>query len=456
VWTFNFRFMHKNKIIHRDLKLGNLFVSDNMELKIGDFGLATTIQYEGERKHTICGTPNYIAPEILEGKSNGHSYEVDYWAIGVIMYTMLFGRPPFETDDVKETYKRIQNLDYSLPQHIYVAEEAKDLIKKILVINPHDRINIEAIRNHPFMAKTVLPKNLPNSTAYLPPNGQFYRKLTTENEPIKGVEDLSRLENIHVNDFKDIKDFAKNNVKGLKVNSVKMKDIKSGRPTSPGKVVPPRDTMNTSYSKEDHKLMKEKKSNVDPNAVTYVENIVDYSSTFGILYHTNNGILGILFNDKTSMYKAYGGSEVSYERNKQLKRYGGNSNIPSDIKSKIEILTNYEKYLQSQGGLTVSTGKREIYIKKVIKSDISYIFKLSNRVIQVSFSFMFRLYFQTIRGYLLITMRIEMLYSLIRMGRHIVIVYTLLINAIIRGLLSDMSIIKKSFMRKWRNDLPSW
>ena len=94
------KYMHKSKVIHRDLKLGNLFLSSNLHIKIGDFGLATRVEYDGERKHTVCGTPNYIAPEILEGRSNGHSYEVDYWAIGVIVYTLLIGKPPFETDDV--------------------------------------------------------------------------------------------------------------------------------------------------------------------------------------------------------------------------------------------------------------------------------------------------------------------------------------------------------------------
>lgn len=66
------------------LKLGNLFLNDNMEIKLGDFGLATRLEYNEEKKKTICGTPNYIAPEILEGK--GHSYEVDVWSVGVIMY----------------------------------------------------------------------------------------------------------------------------------------------------------------------------------------------------------------------------------------------------------------------------------------------------------------------------------------------------------------------------------
>lgn len=101
------RYIHAHKIIHRDLKLGNLFVNDQMQIKIGDFGLAAKINFIGERKRTMCGTPNYIAPEVLEGKT-GHSYEVDVWSLGVIIYTLIIGKPPFETTDVKETYARIK------------------------------------------------------------------------------------------------------------------------------------------------------------------------------------------------------------------------------------------------------------------------------------------------------------------------------------------------------------
>lgn len=86
-------YLHDCRVIHRDLKLGNLFLNDEMEIKIGDFGLATRVDYDGERKRTLCGTPNYIAPEVLGKK--GHSYEVDAWSLGCILYTLLIGKPPF-------------------------------------------------------------------------------------------------------------------------------------------------------------------------------------------------------------------------------------------------------------------------------------------------------------------------------------------------------------------------
>ena len=78
--------MHEKRVIHRDLKLGNLFLDSRMNVKLGDFGLAALLVDDNERKRTICGTPNYIAPEVLCDNGGGHSYEVDLWNIGVIMY----------------------------------------------------------------------------------------------------------------------------------------------------------------------------------------------------------------------------------------------------------------------------------------------------------------------------------------------------------------------------------
>ena len=70
------KYIHNHKVIHRDIKLGNIFLNEKLEIKLGDFGLASKLEFEGERKRTICGTPNYIAPEILDSNT-GHSFEVD-------------------------------------------------------------------------------------------------------------------------------------------------------------------------------------------------------------------------------------------------------------------------------------------------------------------------------------------------------------------------------------------
>jgi len=147
------KYMNSHRVIHRDLKLGNLFLNDKMEVKVGDFGLATKLEFDGERKRTICGTPNYIAPEILEGKQ-GHSYEVDVWSIGVIIYTLIIGKPPFETSDVKTTYKRIRSNQYTFPETATISDEARDLITRILQGDPSKRPTIEEITKHPWLNKS--------------------------------------------------------------------------------------------------------------------------------------------------------------------------------------------------------------------------------------------------------------------------------------------------------------
>ena len=92
--------------------------------------MATKESFDGERKRTLCGTPNYIAPEVLTKK--GHSYEVDIWSIGCILYTLLVGKPPFETQTLKETYKRIRANEYHVPSR--VGPHAKNLIRQLLQV----------------------------------------------------------------------------------------------------------------------------------------------------------------------------------------------------------------------------------------------------------------------------------------------------------------------------------
>lgn len=153
------RYLHDNRIIHRDLKLGNLFLNDKLNVKIGDFGLATRIEYDGERKKTLCGTPNYIAPEILNKK--GHSYEVDIWSIGCVMFTLLVGQPPFETKTLKDTYSKIRKCDYKLPQSL--RKYPADLIMKMLQSDPTQRPSVHKCATHPFLTEYFIPKSLPVS-----------------------------------------------------------------------------------------------------------------------------------------------------------------------------------------------------------------------------------------------------------------------------------------------------
>ncbi|CDW89711.1 protein kinase domain protein [Stylonychia lemnae] len=174
-------YLHKFRVIHRDLKLGNLFLSDRMQLKVGDFGLAAKVVFEGEKKRTICGTPNYIAPEILDAKI-GHSYEVDYWSIGVILYTLLVGRPPFESPEVKQTYKKIKANQYSFPENIPISEQAKDFVRQLLRTDPSQRMNLKEMLAHDFMTMNKIPELMPISTLVCPPSTTFSKQFQPNGE----------------------------------------------------------------------------------------------------------------------------------------------------------------------------------------------------------------------------------------------------------------------------------
>lgn len=145
-------YLHDNRIIHRDLKLENFFVGSDGRIKIGDFGLSAKLDYDDERKYTICGTPNYLSPELLTSASKGHSYEVDIWTIGVCAFAMLTGHPPFETTRTKLTYEHIKNCQYHFPSDIRISPTAKDFIRIILQVNPERRPNAQDVSLHPFLA----------------------------------------------------------------------------------------------------------------------------------------------------------------------------------------------------------------------------------------------------------------------------------------------------------------
>ena len=152
---------HAKKIVHRDLKPENILLLNDQPdspLKIADFGFAK--QIDSEDLTTALGTPNYIAPEIL----NGDPYDgaVDLWSLGVIAYVLLCGYPPFYAETNVEMFHKIKKGDYKFdsPYWDTISPEAKDLISKLLVINPAARLNIAGVLNHPWMRGTVESKDI--------------------------------------------------------------------------------------------------------------------------------------------------------------------------------------------------------------------------------------------------------------------------------------------------------
>ncbi|KAF7340210.1 Kinase-like protein [Mycena venus] len=157
-------YLHGKHVIHRDIKPENLLVGINGELKIGDFGWS--VHAPGLRRMTLCGTLDYLPPEMVEGKE--HNEKVDHWALGVLTYEFMIGAPPFEDrGSVKNTYRRIARVDLKFPPTI--SSDARDLISKARVVffcatlnlirlqllqyDPQKRLPLTEVLGHPWIVK---------------------------------------------------------------------------------------------------------------------------------------------------------------------------------------------------------------------------------------------------------------------------------------------------------------
>ena len=355
------KYLHSHRIIHRDLKLSNLFLSENMELKVGDFGLATKLDFEGEKKRTVCGTPNYIAPEILDGKF-GYSFEVDIWSLGVIIYTLIIGKPPFETDNVKETYKKIKLNKYSFPINSVISDYAKNLITDILVTDPSKRPTLDDILESDFFYMGIsLPKTLNVSTLSVPPTLDYIKQY------IPNVGENGIVNKVASN-FKIKKNF----------------NLTCMSPEGTARLLNDKDIENNN-------------TNVNPSDV-YVVKWVDYSSKYGLGYLLSNHNVGIYFNDLSKILCNPKGTNFLFvERNPNdrielITPHFFNEDFNKEINKKVTLLNHFKKYLLEEENENIQTNekynineKNYVYVKKWMRTKQAILFRLSNKIIQVCF-----------------------------------------------------------------------
>ena len=362
------KYLHRQKVIHRDLKLGNLFLHENMDIRIGDFGLATRLEYDEQRKMTVCGTPNYIAPEIICGKQ-GHSYEVDVWSIGIIMYTMLIGRPPFETRDVKTTYKRIQANDYSFPEAVPISFHARDIITKILTQNPAKRPSLDQIKHH---------------------------RLLQGPEKVSEAEARKALSQVSISNSKENTSTEEKSLEGIKTPVMP----KNGRPRVQSRSVETKDCVSI------------KKTAPAACSNLWVCKHVDYTSKYGLGYLLHGGIVGVYFNDSTKLVVASDRTRFDYyRRDSERKETYTLDTYPKELTKKVTLLKHFRSYLEKKRDESaksmefsrwVSQDKMEKvaqeeieklenegrdlpYVKKWVRTRHAIFFRLSNRKVQVTF-----------------------------------------------------------------------
>jgi len=145
-------YLHLNGVLYRDLKPENLLLTADGHICLTDFGLAKEgLLCDNARTSTFCGTPEYLAPEVLNGEEYGKP--VDWWSFGTLMYEMLTGLPPFYCEDVQKMYQKIISAPLQIPNHF--SPDAKDLVEKLLDRSPKTRLSDpKLVRAHPWF-KTI-------------------------------------------------------------------------------------------------------------------------------------------------------------------------------------------------------------------------------------------------------------------------------------------------------------
>lgn len=144
------KYLHKKHVMHRDIKPENILVGIHGEIKISDFGWS--VHAPNNRRNTMCGTLDYLPPEMIKPGSQDNFYneKVDLWSLGVLTYEFLVGEAPFEDTPVM-TQRRIARGEMTVPS--FVSPEAKDLIKRLLVLDPEKRIPLDQVKKHPWIIK---------------------------------------------------------------------------------------------------------------------------------------------------------------------------------------------------------------------------------------------------------------------------------------------------------------
>lgn len=431
--TEGVQYIHGQKIIHRDLKLGNMLLNSSMELKIADFGLATRVEYDGERKMSVCGTPNYIAPEVLQ--KAGYSYEADIWAMGCIMYAMLCGRPPFESSTLKETYTRIATNKYILPQHVSIA--AKSLIRHLLTAEPYLRPTLERISMDNFFLDGFMPEELSPSTCDSRPKFPL-TSINLNNEANKRINKTknNQTTNDNLGNMAQSKNSRKSasqiitRAKTTEFESAASSNMKDEYSVGSAPSIPRNldSSLKVQQAHPSHlhealkcqlEILNDKKGEPLPNGAVgtsiqsgknskwsrgigvCIMKWVDYSNKYGFGYQLSNGRVGILFLDGTKMLLLDENSYIQVESSNGEKSCFSTRSIPSHFQQKTTILLYFMKFMENHlvpGGSMQTTPARSssipikencqgasIFLKKWFRTEKAVVMHLTDGTLQVNF-----------------------------------------------------------------------
>merc|ERR1740128_299442 len=356
------QYIHQQNIIHRDLKLGNLFLTGSMEVKIGDFGLATRLGHE--KKGTICGTPNYISPEVLN--KEGHGFAADVWALGCVMYALLVGQPPFETSTLKETYTRIAENVYTVPET--VSAPANSLIRRLLHHNPRSRPAVPAITQDAYFSSGYLPASLPPSACSSTPS-------FPQEGPGHPYQDISRLTSSVLTLTLPDPHRAIDKKSKMKTKTASLYEALTGTlasmPSSAVRSEPPTLTKDTP---------------------TFITKWIDYSNKYGFGFQLSDKSIGVLFNDNTRISYSHDRSYIQFGEGLSVSTMSSQQ-VPPLLHEKFTLLRYFAQYMDqnlTEGGDSVRKSSARCQtaipqIKRWIRTPKAIIMHLTNGTIQVNY-----------------------------------------------------------------------
>uniref|UniRef100_A0A8C5AG81 polo kinase n=1 Tax=Gadus morhua TaxID=8049 RepID=A0A8C5AG81_GADMO len=360
------KYLHNRGILHRDLKLGNFFINENMELRLGDFGLAAKLETVEMRKKTICGTPNYLAPEVLNRQ--GHGTESDVWSLGCVMYTLMCGNPPFETLDLKETYKCIKEVRYNLPSNLSPA--AQKLISSVLQKAPANRLNLDQILGHEFFTKGFTPDKLPASSCVMVPElhppspaKKFFTKMAKS--------------------F-----FGKKKAKGEGLLVLPSQPCEDG--STPAAVAESAAKVLDTCLSAMPAATRNPPCLSRPEPFLWVTKWVDYSNKYGFGYQLSNHSIGVLFNEGTHFSLCDHTIHYCLTNNKHFTFQ--TSALPEQLHSQkqiVELMANYmEQNLMEGGDLHCedqASSSPPPLLLQWVKTDHALVMLFNNGTLQVNF-----------------------------------------------------------------------
>eukprot|EP00906_Rhabdomonas_costata_P005595 RCo008359 len=152
------QYLHLRGVLHRDIKPENLLLDSQGNIKLADFGSCARLQSDAERRSTVCGTLDYLPPEMLAADDSRVQYssKADMWCIGVLLFELVVGRPPFQAPGFPATVQRIQRGEFEIPP--WVSPSASDLIRKLLTKDEAQRMGVEQLLNHPWVTRLTASK----------------------------------------------------------------------------------------------------------------------------------------------------------------------------------------------------------------------------------------------------------------------------------------------------------